>query len=332
MNHTMRRICTRLAGAAALAFALAATALAQDTWPPADQMVQLVVTAPVGSIDDAIARLVAERLGGGRPGGGFTVSNQYGTNGNAGAGMVASAPADGTRLLLSGSNTLAVNPSIFRGLPFDPQESFQAIGLIADMPHILVVNSDLPVHSLAEFDDYVKAHPGEVNFGSNGHGSSTHLAGQLYMNDIEANMVHVPYSSPELATNNLISGEIQSMFQLVPGIHGQIKAGKVRALGIMSRARSSALPDVPTMAEQGHPRLLSSHWLALLAPKGTPPQIIGRANEALNDALSDPVLKQKLADMGAIVLGGSPQELDDMLAASLKKWRGVVSGADIRLQ
>jgi tripartite-type tricarboxylate transporter receptor subunit TctC len=225
-----------------------------------------------------------------------------------------------------------VNPVVFRDLPFDPQESFEAIGLITDIPNILVVNNDLPVHTLAQFDDYVKAHPGEVNFGSNGPGSSTHLAGQLYMNDTDANMVHVPYSSPELAANNLISGEIQSMFQLLPGIQGQVKAGKLRALGVMARNRSSALPDVPTMAEQGRPRLLSSQWLALLAPKGTPPDIIERANKALNDALTDPELNQKLTSMGATVMGGTPQALEDTLAASLRKWRNVVSSADIRLQ
>ncbi|MGB3290574.1 MAG: tripartite tricarboxylate transporter substrate-binding protein [Burkholderiaceae bacterium] len=332
MNHTMHRICTRLAGATALALALASTALAQGVWPPVDQPVQLVVTAPVGSIDDAIARMVVERLNGGSLGGRFAITNQYGINGNAGAGTVAAAPADGTRLLLSGSNTLAVNPSLFKELPFDPQKSFQAIGLVADIPNILVVNSRLPVHTLAEFDEYVKTHPGEINFGSNGHGSSTHLAGQLYMNDIDANMVHIPYSSSELAVNNLVSGEIQSMFPLIPGIQSQIKTGKVRALGIMAKTRSSVLPDVPTMAEQGHPRMLSSHWLALLAPKDTPQEIIELANQALNDALRDPSLDQKLAGMGAVALGGTPQNLDDALAASLKKWRGVVAGADIRLQ
>lgn len=331
MKQTMHRICTRLAETAVLTLTLTAAALAHETWPPHSHAVQLVVTAPAGSVDDTIARLIAEQLNS-QLHAKFVVANQYGTNGNAGAGMVAGAPADGSRLLLSGAGTLAVNPNVFRDLPFDPQKSFQAIGLIADIPNILVVNSDLPVHSLAQFNDYVKAHPGEVNFGSNGNGSSTHLAGQLYMNDIDANMVHVPYSSPELATNNLIAGEIQSMFQLVPGIQGQIKAGKVRALGIMARSRSSALPDVPTMAEQGHPRLLATHWLALLAPKGTPQGIIERANKALNEALNDPALNQKLTSMGAVILGGAPQDLDDTLASSLKKWRNVVSSADIRLQ
>lgn len=331
MNNIMRRICKRLAEITVLTLALTATAMAHDTWPAQGVPVQLVVTAPAGSIDDTIARLVAEQLNKGSDGR-FVVTNHYGINGNAGAGVVAGAPADGMRLLISGAGTLAVNPNVFRDLPFDPQKSFEAIGLIADVPNILVVNNDLPVRSLAQFNEYVKTHPGEVNFGSNGNGSSTHLAGQLYMNDIDANMVHVPYSSPDLATNNLISGEIQSMFQLLPGIQGQVKAGKVRALGVMARKRSTALPDVPTMAEQGHPRLLSSQWLAMLAPKGTPPDVIERANRALNDALNDPALNQKLTNMGATVLGGTPQDLDDTLASSLRKWRNVVSSADIRLQ
>src|SRR3546814_779725 len=126
------------------------------------------------------------------------------------------------------------------------------------------------------------------------------------------------------------SGQIQSMFQLVPGALEQIRAGKVKALGIMAPERSDVLPQVPTMSEQGHPRLLSSNWLALLAPTGTPPDVIEHVNAALNSALDDPTVRQKLTDMGAVVLGGTPQDLDNMLASSLKKWHSVVSSADIR--
>lgn len=320
-----------LASALALALAFAAPSAAQD-WPPANKAVQIIVPAPGGAgTGDTIARLLADQLGK-KLNGNFIIENHGGANGNIGAGIAAEAPADGSRLLFSWAGTLAVSPSLFKSLPFDPQESFEPIGLIAEVPNILVVNNDLPAKNVAEFTDYVKKHPGVVNFGSTGNGSSMHLAGQLYMSATGTNMVHVPYSSPGQATTNLMSGEIQSMFQLIPGIVGQVKAQKVRALGVMATERSSALPDVPTMAEQGHPELLSSTWFALLAPKGTPADIIQRSNQALNEILQDPAVKQKLASMGATTLGGTPQDLNKMLASELEKWGRVVKEANIQIQ
>src|SRR5690606_11014058 len=161
-------------------------------------------------------------------------------------------------------------------------------GLIVDVPNILVVNDKLPVKNLAEFTEYVRKNPGVLNFGSTGNGSPMHLAGQIYMGETDTNMVHVPYSSASQATTNLVSGEIQSMFHLLPGALDQIRTGQLKALGVMAPERASVLPDVPTMAEQGHPELIASTWFALLAPKGTPKEIIDRANQALNEALQDP--------------------------------------------
>ncbi|SHH41468.1 Bug family tripartite tricarboxylate transporter substrate binding protein [Pollutimonas bauzanensis] len=326
----MRKLLTGLAGAVALVASF--TAPAAESWPPANKAIQVIVPGPGGGgTGDTIARLIAEQLSQ-KLKGNFIVENHAGANGNIGAGIAAEAPNDGSKLLFSWAGTLAVSPSLYKKLPFDPQKSFDAIGLIAEVPNILVVNNDLPVHNMAEFTDYVKKHPGVVNFGSTGNGSSMHLAGELYMGETSTNMVHVPYSAPSQATTNLISGEIQSMFQLIPGIVGQVKADKVRALGVMARERSSALPDVPTMAEQGYPQLLSSTWFALLAPKGTPADVIERGNKALNDILQDPEVKQKLAGMGASTLGGTPQDLDDLLASELKKWNKVVTDANIQVQ
>lgn len=327
----MRKLLTGLAATAALMSSIAAPVLAAD-WPPAGKPVQIIVPGPGGGgTGDTIARLIADQLSQ-KLNGNFIVENHAGANGNIGAGIAAEAPNDGSKLLFSWAGTLAVSPSLYKKLPFDSQKSFDPIGLIAEVPNILVVNNDLPAHNLAEFTDYVKKHPGIVNFGSTGNGSSMHLAGELYMGETATNMVHVPYSAPSQATTNLISGEIQSMFQLIPGIVGQVKANKVRALGVMATARSSALPDVPTMAEQGYPHLLSSTWFALLAPKGTSPDIIERSNKALNEILQDPDVKQKLAGMGATTLGGTPQDLDKLLASELKKWNKVVTDANIRVQ
>lgn len=327
----MRKIFAGLAGVIALAAISPTTALATD-WPPANKPVQIIVPSPGGGgTGDTIARLIADQLSQ-KLHGNFIVENHAGANGNIGAGIAAEAPNDGSRLLFSWAGTLAVSPSLYKKLPFDPQKSFDAIGLIAEVPNILVVNNDLPVSNVAEFTDYVKKHPGVVNFGSTGNGSSMHLAGELYMTETATNMVHVPYSAPGQATTNLISGEIQSMFQLIPGIIGQINAGKVKALGVMATERSSSLPDVPTMNEQGHPELLSATWFALLAPKGTPADIVQRTNKALNEILRDPQVKQKLAGMGAATLGGTPQDLDNLLASELKKWNKVITDADIQVQ
>jgi tripartite-type tricarboxylate transporter receptor subunit TctC len=159
-----------------------------------------------------------------------------------------------------------------------------------------------------------------------------HLAGELFMRETSAQMIHVPYNAPGTATTNLIAGEIQLMFQLIPGIAGQVKSGRVRALAVMAPQRSPALPDVPTTVELGQPQLLSSTWFALLAPKGTPPAVVARMNTVANEVLADPAVRKRLAEMGATPLGGSPQQLADHLAAETEKWGRVVREARIQAQ
>ncbi len=159
-----------------------------------------------------------------------------------------------------------------------------------------------------------------------------HLAGELFMRETGAQMIHVPYNAPGTATTNLIAGDIQLMFQLIPGIAGQVKSGKVRAIAVMAPQRSPGLPDVPTTAELGQPKLLSSTWFALLAPKGTPQAVIQRMNTVANEVLSDPAVKKRLADMGASTLGGTPQQLAQHLAEETEKWGRIVRDAKIAVQ
>ncbi|UUZ69695.1 tripartite tricarboxylate transporter substrate binding protein [Polaromonas sp. P2-4] len=258
----MRRLLSKFAVAATLIPGLSLPSLAAD-WPAPGKPVQIVVPAPGGTgTADTIARIVAEQLGK-RLGSTVIVDNRGGANGNIGAAAAASAEPDGYKLLFSWAGTLAVNPSLYRNLPFDPQKSFVPIVLVADVPNILVVNNDLPVRSLADFIGYAKGNPTRVNFGSTGNGSSMHLAGELFMRETSTQLVHVPYNAPGQATTNLIANDIQAMFQLVPGIVGQVKGGKLRAVAIMSASRSAALPDVPTTTELGHPKLQSSTWFCL---------------------------------------------------------------------
>lgn len=326
----MRHPLLRLALATALASALAVPAAAED-WP-AGKTVQIIVPAPGGGgTGDSIARVVAEELGK-RLKTSVIVDNKPGANGNIGAAAAAQAAPDGYRLLFSWAGTLAVNPSLYKNLTYDAQKDFVPIVLIADVPNILVVNNDLPAKDLAEFTRYAKANPGKLNYGSTGQGSSMHLAAELFSRETGAKMVHVPYNAPGTATTNLMAGDIQLMFQLIPGIAGQVKGGKVRALAVMAPNRSPALPDVPTTAELGAPKLLSSTWFALLAPKGTPQAIVDRVNAEVNELLKDAGVRKRLSDMGATPLGSTPKQLADHLAAETVKWGHVVREAKIELQ
>ena len=326
-----RRSVLAAAFAALLACLLAGPTLAQD-WPLPGKTIQLIVPAPGGSgTGDTIARVVAEEMQT-RLKTPFVVDNKAGANGNIGATAAAAAAGDGYHFLFSWAGTLAVNRALYKNLGFDAQRDFLPILLVADVPNILVVNNDLPVRDLAEFARYAQANPGKLNFGSTGIGSSMHLAGELFMREGGAQMQHVPYNAPGTATTNLIAGEIQLMFQLIPGIAGQVKSGRVRALAVMAPQRSPALPDVPTTVELGQPRLLSSTWFALLAPKGTPPAIVARMNSVANEVLADPAVKKRLSEMGATPLGGSSQQLAEHLAAETEKWGRVVREARIQTQ
>ncbi len=319
-------------GLIASAALLAAGSAHADTWPAAGKPIQVVVPAPGGGgTGDTIARVLTEALAK-RLGTSVIVDNKPGANGNIGATAAATAAPDGYRLLFSWAGTLAVNPSLYQNLPFDPQRNFEPIGLVAEVPNILVVNNNLPAKDVAGFVAYAKANPDKINFGSTGQGSSMHLAGELFMRETGTKMVHVPYNAPGVATTNLMANDIQAMFQLIPGVIGQVKGGKLRALAVMSSARSPALPDVPTMAEQGQPRLLSSTWFALLAPKGTPAPILEKLNAEINEILRDAEIRRKLADMGATPLGGTRSQLADHLAAETVKWGRIVREAKIQLQ
>ncbi|HEX4236232.1 MAG TPA: tripartite tricarboxylate transporter substrate binding protein [Caldimonas sp.] len=324
----------RLSFTAALALLfglIAGPAFAQD-WPQAGKTIQLIVPAPGGSgTGDTIARVLAEELQS-RLKTTLVVDTKAGANGNIGATAAAATPGDGYHFLFSWAGTLAVNKALYKNLPFDAQKDFVPIVVVTDVPNILVINNDVPAKDLAEFERYAKANPGKLNFGSTGIGSSMHLAGELFMRETGAQMLHVPYNAPGTATTNLIAGDIQLMFQLIPGIAAQVKSGKVRAIAVMAPQRSPALPDVPTTAELGQPRLLSSTWFALLAPKGTSAAIVARMNAVTNEILTDPAVKKRLAEMGASTIGGTPQQLADLLAAETEKWGKVVREAHIAAQ
>jgi len=316
---------------ALLAATLSSPTSAQ-TWPEPGKPIHIVVPAPGGGgTGDTIARMLAEQLAT-RLKTSFIIENKPGANGNIGASFAAKSTPDGYRFLFSWAGTLAVSPKLYSTPGFDSQKDFSPIALICDVPNILVVNNGQPVKTLKEFVEFAKNNPGKLNFGSTGIGSSMHLAGELFMTQTGTKMVHIPYNAPGTATTNMIANDIQLMFQLIPGIASQVKAEKVRALAILSETRSPALPDVPTTTELGFPKLQSSTWFAMLAPKGTPKPIIDKMNTEINAVLKDPDFQKKLAAIGATTLGGSTEKLSSHLSAELDKWGAVIQAAGIKAQ
>src|SRR5690606_26951832 len=234
---------------------------------------------------------------------------------------------DGYTLLFAAVDTLVIEPELLRTPALDPLAHFTPIGLVAEIPHILVVNNDLPAYTLQELTDHLAKYPGMVHFGSAGNGSAMHLAAEAYMSATGTNMVHVPYSAAEPATNNLMSGDIQVMFQVVSGVLNYVRTDRVRALAVMADERSTALPHIPSMAEAGYPELQASKWYALLAPRGTPAAIIRRYNTALNQILASDQLQERLLEVGATPTGGSPYKLRVFLQDEMQKWGDIIREA-----
>lgn len=311
-----------------LASSVAGATAAQ--WPEPGRSIQTIVPAQAGAgVGNLIARLVTDALGT-HLGNRMVLQNLTSSNSFPGMGAPTETGSSGYTLLFASVDTLIIEPSLNPSGDNEPLKAFSPIGLVAEIPHILVVNNDLPAHSVKELTEHIARYPGVVHFGSSGNGSALHLAGEAYMSETGTNMVHVPYSAAEAATNNLVSGDIQAMFQLVSGVLNYVRTEKVRALAVMSRKRSPALPDVPSMAEAGYPTLEASRWYALLAPRDTPQEIIEHYNAALNQVLQSPPLRERLLELGATPLGGTPADLNEFVADETGKWNAIIEDAHLQ--
>ena len=315
--------------------ACAGAVAAADKVPkaPADypvKPVRLVMPAPPGGTIDPITRILAEALGRDL-GQNFVVDTRPGANFNVGMALVAKSDPDGYTLVIASSGALATNISLYAKLPFHPVRDFDPIALYGDVPNILVVNLSLPPKTLKEFTDYVRANPGKLNYGSTGNGSSMHLAAELFKSITGTQMTHIPYVAAGVATQDLIAGRTQVMFQLVTGVAPFVKSERLRAIAVLSKKRSSTLPEVPTTAEAGMPELLSSAWFGVLAPKGAPRPIIAKLNREMNRLLEDPAFRRRIVDIGVEPMGGSPEDFARFLDSEIGKWAEVVrvSGARI---
>jgi len=316
-------------GFLALAAALAVGAVQAQGWPT--KPVRVIVPASPGGTIDPLTRVVADALSKDL-GQQFLVENRPGAQGNTGLAAVAKADADGYTIGMAASSMLAINPHLYAKMPYDTLKDLAPIALVGDVQNVLVVHPSMPVKTLKEFTDYAKANPGKLNFGSSGNGSSMHLAGELYKKLSGTQMQHVPYANVGESTKDLVAGRTQLMFQLMTGIVGQVKAGNVRAIVVLSDRRSSALPDVPTTVEAGMPQLQSSVWFGLVAPHGTPQPVIDRLQAEVAKLIADPAFQKRLIGIGAEPLAGGAAEFAKRRADEYARWGEIVKLSGARIE
>ena len=313
--------------AAAFAVGAAQTAHAQ-AWTP-NKPIKIVQGFPAGAGTHIVAQWVAEPLSK-ELGQNVLVEPRTGAGGNVGSEYVAKAPADGYTLYLGTAGTHAINASLYRNLPFDVQKDFAPITLLGDVPNILIVNNNVPAKTVKEFMDLASKQPGKLNYGSSGNGTSMHLAGEQFKAASKLDLVHVPYRGSPAATADLIAGQIQAMFHQVPTVIGQIREGQVRPLGVTTKTRVKALPDVPTIAEAGLPGFETSTWYGLFAPAGTPQPIIDRINQIVVTAIKGE-FGQRMEASGVVPWPSTPQEFAQVIDRDIKRWRDVVERTGTKL-
>jgi tripartite-type tricarboxylate transporter receptor subunit TctC len=323
-----------LAAAAAFVMALAAwPAAAQSNWPA--KPVKIVVPFVAGGTTDILARAIAPELSRAF-GQQFVVDNRGGAGGNVGSELVAKSPGDGYTLLMGTVGTHGINRALYAKLPFDPIKDFAPVTLVAGVPNVMVVNADWArakgINDVRDFVKYAKANPGRLNMASSGNGTSIHMAGELFKAMTGIYMLHLPYRGSSPALLDLVGGTVEVMFDNLPSALPHIKSGRLKALAVTSLQRSAALPEVPTVEEAaGLKGFDATSWFGLLAPAGTPPDIVSRIQQEVARSLNTPAIKEKLLSQGAIPSGNTPAEFARHIDLEHRKWAPVVkaSGAKV---
>src|SRR6266545_2216806 len=318
-----RRFLHLAAGAVALP-ALSRLASAQ-TYP--SRPVHWIVSFAAGGPNDVVARIIGQYLSD-HLGQQFIIENRPGAGGNVGMASALSAAPDGYTIAFAGPN-YAINPALYENLPFNfIRDSAPVAGTIR-LANVMEVHPAVPANNVAEFIAYAKANPGKINFASGGVGTSPHLSGELLKMMTGINLVHVPYRGTAPALTDLMAGQVQMLFDNIPGSIGHIRTGKVRALGVTGAKRVAAIPDVPTIGETV-PGYEVSIWYGMAAPTGTPPEIVEKLNQAVNAVLADPKLQARLAELGGEPMPMTPAQFGKLVAEETEKWAKVIRAANIK--
>jgi tripartite-type tricarboxylate transporter receptor subunit TctC len=317
-----------LLGAAALlatvAGGQAANAQSYPTRP-----IQVIAPFAGGSASDVVLRIMLERMGK-SIGQTFIVDNRPGAGGNIGTAAAAKAAADGYTLVMGSLGPMSANRTLYRELGYDPDKDFEPISLFAHFPNLIVINSKLPINSLAELVAYAKARPKQLNYGSVGVGSSQHLSGLYFEQVAGVELTHVPYRNIAQYIPDLISGAVPLGFQWLPNVNAALKTGDAKPLAVTISKRMTALPDVPTTAEAGVKNYETSGWLGLYAPRGTPKPIVTRLNQEIAAALKDPAVRDRFVEQGGEAIGSTPEELAKYAASETVKWRDIITKGGIQ--
>jgi tripartite-type tricarboxylate transporter receptor subunit TctC len=318
--------CSRIVAAVAgLVLGLAAASAAAQAYP--DKPIKIVVPVAPGGVTDVVTRVIGAQLTAawGQP---VVIDNRAGGSGIAAADLVAKSKPDGYTLFMGTIGTLTVNPSMFANLPYAPLRDFVAVSLVASAPTILVVNPAVPAKTVAELIAYAKAQPGRLNYASFGNATSPHLAGELFKSLAGVEMVHVPYKGGGPAMTDLLGGRVEVMFDNIITSMPHIKEGRLRPLAVTSLTRSKLMPDLPTMAEAGLPGQEVSGWVGLVAPAGTPPEVVAKLSREIARIVKNPEVQAKI--VGTDVVGSTPEEFGAFMRAETRKWGQLVNKANIR--
>jgi tripartite-type tricarboxylate transporter receptor subunit TctC len=302
---------------------------ADDQYP--SRAVQVIIPYPGGSGSDTIGRLVFERVSqlAGQP---FVIENRPAAGGIVGTKAITSAAPDGYTIVLSAAGPLVINTALAKNLPYDVEKDFAPISKVASVPNLLVVSSKLPVNSVAEFLEFAKKSKNPLNYSSVGIGSASHLAAAHFAVSAGVNMAHVPYKGMSQLVTDLMSGDVPVSFTVYSNVAGAIQSGQVKVLAVAAEKRLPALPNVPTLSELGIAAIDSSAWFAVLAPRDTPDAIVSSLNRLIVAALSEPAIKARFVEMGAIPDPSSPQALKKMIASEIMKWRKVSDETGIKIE
>jgi tripartite-type tricarboxylate transporter receptor subunit TctC len=315
----------------ALLAACTPTVFAQaDTgsWP--DKPIRWVVPFPPGGAMDAIARTLGD-VAGKKLGQPFIIENKPGAGGNIGADHVARQPADGYTLMIT-SIGMATNGALYSKLTYDPIKDFAPVSLLAVVPNVLVTGNSQPnITNVKDVIEEAKKNPGQLTYASAGNGTSIHLAGANFTALTGANMLHIPYRGSGPAVTDLLGGQVDFMFDSITSARPHIESGKLRALAITTKNRSTSLPDVPTVAEAGVPGYEVSPWFAVFMPAGTSPAIVEKLSEVLNESMQDPTVKKRLDTIGAETIGTTPKELAEHLKLETERWTALIKETGITL-